>query len=388
MKTSTHPDPDPGRPARPVVGFLRAHRLLIALLVLAAVQFMYHYLQHPLRPGALDGIGWNGWVDQGHYATEARAIRAGDLNPPLYQYPMGYPMVGVPFVHLLKDPFLPVNVLAFVAVIGLFFGTARTFVGRQLAFVGGLLLVLATPLLQYTAVPWTTTSVVVAVAWWVYVAFGRRRLDMLAVVVGGLLLGWTYMARGGGEWVLLAPFGAAVAWRHRKDPGFGVRVAVLVAILAAFVAGNALWTKAIFGTYTHPYLNAVDQVGFQVRRIPAALWGTIVFSGRAGDYWPPLGLLAVWLAAAPVGMWLALRAAGGDDRVVHLGMIVSTALGFVVVGSFNNFAASALKYHCLHYLKLWLPMLAVYALIALRAFIEPRWFDPVDQAVTDRRSSV
>lgn len=339
------------------------------MLAIAAVYFLYFYMQHMDRPGSVSELGWNGWADQSRYLDEAHAIRAGNPDPVHYQYPMGYPMAGVPFVHLLsKDPFLPVNLLSFVVVVGLFFATARRFVGHGLAFVGGLLLVLATPLLAYTAVPWTTTPAVVTVAWWCYVALGRQRIDFLAVVVGGLLLGWTFMARGGGEWILLAPFGLAIAWQHRKAPGIVVHALVLACILVGVVAINALWTQAVFGNYTHPYLRAVAGFGFELERVPSSLWGTVVYSGRAGDYWAPLALQAFWLVFAPFGMYLAGRR---GDRIVHLGLVVSIALGFVVVASFGNYAASALKYHCLHYLKLWLPVLALYSLVGIRGFVDP-----------------
>ena len=357
-------------PTRGDVGrdWVRRHRLVLVLLAVAAVHFVYFYLQHTERPGALTDLGWNGWADQSRYLDEARAIRAGDQDPGRYQYPMGYPMVAVPFVHLLpEDPFLPVNLAAFLVVVGLFFATARRFVGTQLAFVGGLLLVLATPLVDYTTVPWTTTPALLTVGWWTYVAFARRRIDLLAVVVGGLLLGWTYMARGGGEWALLAPFGAAVAWRHRKDDGIVRHVGVLAAIVVAVVAVNAWWTHAVFGKWQHPYFGAVAEFGFSPSRVPSSLWGTVVYSGPAGDYWPPLGVQALWLAFAPFGMYLAVRR---EDRVLHIGMVASIVLGFVVVASFGNYAASALKFHCLHYLKLWLPMLALYALMGIRRLLD------------------
>lgn len=356
-------------PRLPLPGaFVRRHRLLLVLLLVAGVYFFYFYMQNTHRPGAATETGWNGWSDTGAYLKEARAIRAGNLDPSQYAYPMGYPLAAAPFVDLLpKDPFLPVNLASYLAVVGLFFATARRFVGKQLAFVGGLLFVLASPVLAYTSVPWSTTPAILTVSWLAYTVFGRRRVDLLAVTIGGLLLGWTYMARGGGEWVLLAPFGLAVMWQHRRDPGILARAGLLVAILVAFVGLNALWTRAIFDTFQHPYLKTVAKVGFEWDKVPTSLWGTLVYSGRRGDYWAPLGLQGLWLVFAPAGVYIAARR---RDAVVHLGMLASIVLGLVVVGAFYAFEAGALKYNCLHYVKLWLPVLALYALIAIRSFIE------------------
>lgn len=360
------------QPKRLVQGF-RRQRLLLALLAIVGLYFFYYYMQHPWRPGSMTKLGWNGWYDQGAYLVEALAIRESDLRAVRYQYPMGYPMTAAPFVHVLDDPFLPVNTVSFVVAVGIFFATARRLVGRPLAFVGGLLLALATPVLVlYTAVPWTTTAALVTIGWWGYVALGRRRLDAVGVVIGALLLGWTYMSRGGGELALLAPLGAAVAWRDRKSPRFFVHVSLFAITLILVIAGNVLWTHAIFGQPAHPYVEAVTEVGFELDRIPSSLWGGVVYSGRTGEYWPPLGLSAFWLVFAPFGMYVAIRDAARRDRLVHLGMIISIVLGLVVVASFNAFTADALKFHCLHYMKIWLPVLAVYALVAIRSFIDPR----------------
>lgn len=356
-----------GRAASVTTWFVR-HRLLLVLLAFAVVQFLYSYMQESLRPGASSELGWNGWADQLAHRRSAIAIHHWDLDPKQHYYPVGYAMTAAPFVGLFpKDPFLPVNLVSFVAVVGLFFSTARRYVGRQFAFVGSLLFVAATPLLWFSVVPWSTTSAIVTVAWWSYTILGRRRLDILAVVVGGLLLGWTYMARGGGELVLLAPFGAGVVWQHRRDPRFLRNSAVLVAILVAIVGLNALWMHAIYDSLTNPYLSEVMGVGFVIGEIPSSFWGTIVYSGRTGDYWKPLLEQALWFAFAPVGVCVALR---GKDRTLHVGLVASVVLGLLVVSAFEPFEAEGLQFHCLHYIKLWFPVLGLYALIGLRRIVD------------------
>ena len=46
------------------------------------------------------------------------------------------------------------------------------------------------------------------------------------------------------------------------------------------IIGNAFWTKAIYGVYINPYLNAVAGFGFSLRHIPRAFFGTVIYAGN------------------------------------------------------------------------------------------------------------
>lgn len=351
--------------------WLGRNRLVVGLAIFAAVFFCYSYASNPNRPGAYPDqrVSWNYWFDQGEYLKEARAIRAGNLDRSQYTYPMGYPAIGAVFVGAMhRNPFFIFDLTAFVFVILLYYLIAREFFGPNTAFISSSALILATPLVYYTVVPWTTTATLPAVVYLMYLGFVKARLRYLDAVALALLLVLAYMARGGGEILLLVPFGLAVVQKFWSEDAKWVKFALVVGIFALGIIISGLWTKAIFGTLTHPYIKAVAAIGFNVRRIPSSFWGTIVFSGRAGGYWQSLLGGAFWFVVAPVGMLLALRKPA--QRWLNLGLILSLVLGFAVTTSFNNYDASTLKYNSLHYLKIWFPALALYSTSAVTAFLK------------------
>jgi hypothetical protein len=352
-----------------VFAWLWRHRLVLVLLAISAVYFLYNYVASPLKPGNFTPLGWHGWADQGHYLEEAKAIREWDLEHSVrYQYPMGYPLAGAPFVHLFPgDPFLPVNLASFLGVVGLFFATAYRWVGKPMALIGGLLLVLATPLTLLTFVPWTSTIAVLTVTFWLYLVLGRQRITYPMALILALLVSWMYMARGGGELVMLAPLGIATVWHFRREPGLIIKVAMAAAILAATVVLNAVWTHALFHQWVHPYIRAVGKVGFSAHHIPRSLWGTVIYTGETGDWWPPLGTQAFWFVFAPFGMWLAVRRRDAD---LHVGYVLSLAVGVLITAAFANFDPTGVKFYCLHYLKLWFPGVALYSMIAIRRLLD------------------
>lgn len=362
------------------------HRFLLSLLAASIVFYGFFYFQTMLRPGAVFPLGWNGWADQGEYMKEARAIRQWDLSDHgNYVYPMGYPLAAVPFLGVLPaHPFFPVNIAAYVTVIGLFYSTATRWVAAPVAFVGGILMMLATPLTILTVIPWTSTPALLATTYWLYVAVGRRRLTYPGVVIGALLFGWMYTARGGGELVLLGPFAVAFLWSFRKERGLVWKGLIALVILGTVAVLNALWTHAIFDQWFHPYLNAVKRVGFDAKLIPDALWATLFVGGPEAQWHPGLFVQAFWLLLFPIGVYLACRR---RDAVLHLGLIGSVVVGIVVTCAFDNFGAESLKYYSLHYVKLWFPILGLYALIALDRFIALKGEAPGDYALATRARS-
>jgi len=347
------------------------HRLLLILLAFAAAVFIYSYLSQPNRPGAFADpkVSWNYWFDQGHYLNEAKSIRAGNLNPNNYYYPVGYPAIGALFVGVMhNNPFTLFNLAVFILVIGLYYVVARELFGPTTAFLSAAALILATPLVYYTVVPWTTTATLPAVMYLMYLAFVRPKLGYVEAVLLAAFLVLAYMARGGGEIVLLVPFGLAVIKKYWAQDQIWIKYGLIAAIFAVGLVINTVWTKAIFGSYSSPYITAVANIGFSIGRIPSSFWGTIIFSGRAGGYWQPLLGGAFWFIAAPVGMYLALRQT--KNRWVNVGLVLSVLLGFAVTTSFNNYGASTLKYNSLHYLKIWFPALAMYSTAAIKSLLE------------------
>ncbi len=347
-----------------IQNLISKRRALILVAVFAASLFAYSYWNNGNRPNASTKLGWDGWYDQGQYLLEAQSIHTHNLAPQFYQYPLGYPLVGSPFTNRLhSDPFLPFNFTAFVAIIVLFYLTVQELLGQPAAVFGSFLLMLATPLLEYIVTPWTTTPVALTLAFWVYVAFVVRRLRYHHVILGGALLALTYMARGGGELVFMVPLCIAIFFKFWRQPKFWQLATALALVFGSGVALNLWWTHKIFGSYVQPYFKAVAQYGFSARKVPRTIWSTTIFSGQEGEFWQPLLVRSPWFILSPIGFWISIK--NRSQRWLHVGLALSTIIGVVVTSSFTNYGAFTLKFHSLHYLKLWYPVIGLYAMYAL-----------------------
>lgn len=349
-----------------LVSWASRHRILLALAAFSALFFSYTYLLQPNRPGAYPDpkISWNYWHDQGAYLKETRAIHSLGSNPADYGYLFGYPLLAAPFAGILhNDPFFVINLVVFVFVIVMTKVISDHLLGRPWGLLVAGSLLLATPLTFLTVVPWTTTATLPAIIYLMYLVFVKDRFSYLDSTVLALLFVLAYMARGGGEVFVMVPLGLSLLWKFRKEPQIWSKTALAAAILAVGVIGNGLWTKAIFGSYIHPYVRYSALVGFNLRRIPRSFWGTIVFSGRIGQYAQPLLGGAFLFVLAPFGMIIGLM--DQTYRWLHLGMIASMALGFGLITSYNQYSAATLIYSSLHYLKIWFPALTLYAIMAV-----------------------
>jgi hypothetical protein len=345
--------------------------LLIVLVVAATLYFLYFYAGHPDRPGARWPLGWFGWFDQGQYLIEARAIKQGARNPTFYQYPFGYPFLGSLFLGVTpRDPFLIPNLVAFVATVALFFKICQRYLGSTIAVLGTALLMLATPLTNLTVIPWTTTPALIAVTFLAFVALTRERLGYLFALIVGLLLVLMYASRGGGELLFIAPLVIATVWRFRREEKLPLKLLPAAAVFIAGVGINLYWTAEIFGSPVHPYYFRELARGWRASSIPSSLWGALVYSGAQGEFWSPLLRDGFWLALAPVGITLALFR--DKLRPVHLALAVGLLEALLVVAAYPAFNAAHLKFHALHYVKIWFPIAGFYSLYTLSTILAKR----------------
>lgn len=343
-------------------------RPLLFVIAASTLFFLYFYAGHPSRPGASFPLGWFGWYDQGQYLVEARAIREGLLDPKLYQYPLGYPFIGSLFLRLTpSDPFIIPNLIAFISAVGLFFKISERYFGTVVATLGSVLLILATPLTTHTVVPWTTTPVLLAVTFWAYIALTREGFGYLVPAFGGGMLALTFAARGGGEILFLLPLGGVLLWRFRREEKLALKVLLLFAVFAVGLAINLNFTEKIFGSFFHPYFRAVLVRGFHLSRVPSSLWGALIYSGNEGEFWNPLLRDGFWLTLAPFGFVMALIKA--ERKPVHLAILIGLVTGLLVTAAFPAFNAEHLKYHALHYIKIWFPVAGFYALYGVMSIL-------------------
>ena len=157
------------------------------VFVVSVLVFAYAWLTNPNHPHQ-GSSGYLNWSDQGSYLREARELAAGQFpSRKTYVYGIGYPIVAVPAILVgdLRDPFVPFNALVFAATMVMVsvLGTRM----RSLAFgvACSALLLFATPLLDVTVVPWSSTITLLVVSGVLVLAtFASRRPVLVALAVG------------------------------------------------------------------------------------------------------------------------------------------------------------------------------------------------------------
>jgi hypothetical protein len=185
----------------PVRTTIAAHSGDLAVLAIAVIGFLWIYNRYPYRPTRPDNGWWN-FFDQGLYLRSARAFIRGDWSPGEHFYPIGYPILAVPFVRLLpRDPFLPMNLGLFAAYAWACFRLFRPVIGAPLAAATFFLaLILPTeivtpqhigyPVWSQFAVPWTTNGIApLYVGALVAMRFNWSRAGRFVDLLLGLLIG-------------------------------------------------------------------------------------------------------------------------------------------------------------------------------------------------------
>jgi hypothetical protein len=101
------------------------------IVLITIIVYFISYLRYPATPGNLNQhfMGWFEWCDQGWYLKSAKAIAHWGLSPETYIYPLGYPLLGVPFLKLLpRHPFLIPNLFFSVGIVLTFYASCRKLV--------------------------------------------------------------------------------------------------------------------------------------------------------------------------------------------------------------------------------------------------------------------
>ena len=167
--------------------------------VFLAVWYSYFYLSFPETPGNAflaggHGLGWMGWYDQGKTYDSTLALAARNFHPEAHWYPLGYALLGAPFIMSLHGhAFFFVDIVSLLAPFCGFVAFARR-VGFP-APLGVPLFILATIdpwLFRQWVIPWSSTPSA-ALAWLLLAATaahmqGTRRPFWLGLLAAPLPL--------------------------------------------------------------------------------------------------------------------------------------------------------------------------------------------------------
>ena len=237
-------------------------RWMTGLWIITAVIFITLYLIHPSRPSA-SAPGWWGWWDQGQYRVTAQALVDGRLDRGSYQYPIGYPLLGVPFVKWMPTHtfFLP-TLLCVVLAAHFLYEIGRPFLTRVEAAVLALAALFAHPLIgSSTLVPPSNNTPILAAALAVTALFVVRGPRANALWTSAVLLPFLFHIRTL-EWLVLSALAVSALVLRREWKALVQFSAVYLGVFLIYFAAIGWITIQSTGEVLPPYMTSTAGVGF------------------------------------------------------------------------------------------------------------------------------
>ncbi len=333
-----------------------------------ALLYMQRYVEFFALPGNVPGHpeGWWGWFDQSKYIESARAFAAFDFAPARHWYPLGYSLMGAPFIGLSpQHPFMLVDLLSLLACYAGFLAFAR----RLGVGPGWSVLIFAVSvagsrtLFAQWIVPWNT-SPVSALIWALLASVaahmqGSRRPVLIGLLAACLPLIRPTEALLAGLCVL-----AGAASDVRQAPRYVAR-ALLGGLLP--VLPYALLHWRIYGLAASDYMLNSRDIGFTLHGLAWKAYVVLV-DPRAwfldGD-----GLLrgAPFMALAVAGLAVAF-AHGRAAILLALLLVVHTVLYLAYV---DLLPTGLWRYMNVHYWSWTFPGAGLLAFLLVRDLL--RW---------------
>jgi hypothetical protein len=336
------------------------------VLLLTALYTVY-YLDDSARPGNNSRPccikGWIGWWDQGQYYASVWALAAGDLDPNRHWYPLGYPLLAMPFKFLGSHPFFPIDLASLLICYAAFLAFARrTGVSTIAAVTVFLLTVCADPLLfKQWAIPWTTSPG--AATTWALLATaaaylgGRRRPFLLGFLAASLPL---FRPTDAIISVICLGWVALAELRISRLRALHVG-AVVLGGLTPLIPYAALYL-AIYGPVATPYMVHSKDIGFTLHNL---VWRAFVLLLEPRQwFFAGEGLLAriPWLILGFAGALVAWRRMG--PTALLAACLIAYCL--VMLAYVDLLPTGLWRYYNIHYFKWTLPGFGLLAWMLLR----------------------
>ena len=382
------------------LGPVRRLPMLVSLVGFALTAiYVSSYVGNPAVPGnhGRFPLGWWGWWDQSQYLLSAQSFAHADFAPAHHWYPLGYALLGAPFLLLSgSHPYLLPDLACLLATYAAFLLFARTVgVGPRWA---ALLFLLASSgseaIRNVWAEPWNT-SLSAALIWWLLALTARhlagdsvgRRDPVLAVAAEVVrrrrLLRLAYL----GAIAAIIPFtrptdsllvaiwaaGAGLAALRLRALEVLDLLALFAGAAVAAVPEALLWLR-IYGAHESQYMINSRSLGFAFASLG---WKTylLLLTPRP---WFPFGAGLVqrlpWMLPGLAGMLALPWIARGPARMM-LGLLALMIAAYsLLFFSYVDLIPSGLwRYNNVHYFKWTLPGVALFGFLALRALaIGPR----------------
>lgn len=361
-----------GRPVGYADRFFSPDTLWLALLSMFWYFVCYQY--HRATPGNLENafMGWFGWADQGAYWRAAQDLASFHLpSAENYLYPLGYPLMGALFFHLLpRHLFLIPNVFFAVGSVLLFYSACKTVFSRKesfgLAFVLMLCSAFVHPHGMMGRLIWENALIVpwnlIPVFFTAFLMIDRlvfRTATSRSILLCSAAAGVAFLCRPPDAVFLFPLFLSGVldlrTWKERWI-AFGQFAGFTGVALGVIVVTKLM----VFGTWLSPYDLNVRAIGFSFERFIFKLYLTFFDGMPLHDYsFPMLAVMMPWLLVSFPGLLLFARRYHNPKTLF---LFFSMTLCVVIYVSFNALApTNVYRYHGYRYFAWIFPWLGLFS---------------------------
>jgi hypothetical protein len=368
----SHPAPARPRPGlRESLGAVTRHPVFAGAVFLTFLYF-WRYLGFDALPGngPANPAGWWTWFDQGKYIDSARALAKSVYDPGRHWYPLGYALLGAPFIKSTPvHPFAFVDLAALLVTYAAFVAFARRLaigpVWSVLIFIGAV--AGSRILFAQWVIPWNT-SVTSALIWCLLALVAAHMQGVRRPFLIGLLAASIPFVRPA-EAILVAIGGAAfILHEVGTGPKRALRDLGLVVLGALIpVAGYALLHWRIYGLAPSAYMIGSRDVGFTLYDLP---WkASTLLVDPSAWYLDGVGLLraAPYMALTVAGLAVAFA----HGRAAALLAVLLVAHGILYLSYVDLLPTGLWRYYNVHYWKWAVPGAALLAFLLVRDLV--RW---------------
>ncbi len=354
----------------------------LGAVVLTAAYFWYYFSAQAL-PGNSGAFpqGWWGWFDQGKTLESAQALAGRDVSPGRHWYPLGYSLLGAPFLGMgfRGHPFVFVDLACLLAALAGFVVFARACgvaaAGATVLFVGAV--GWDRQVFGEWAIPWNSTPAA-ALVWVILALCGRWLEGVRRPVLLGVLAGAVPFFRPTEALPVAACLLAVLAidwragrlrWRHLLGLAAGGALAL---------APQAGLHLLIYGAQPSDYMRVSRELGFTLHDIGWKAY--VVLVDPYQWFTDGQGILRrlPWIALALAGLVPAL--AGGRAAAV---LALALAVHLLLYVSYIDLMPTGLwRFNNIHYWKWAIPGYALLAWLLVRDLVRWRWALPSYAAAT------
>jgi hypothetical protein len=359
-------------------------------VVLTIVAFIHVrvYQDHPYKPVA-PNTGWENFWDQGLYLKSAKALARGDFAADQHWYPIGYPLLGAPFVDLVPlDPFRLVNLGCLLLFAGAFLAYFRPLIGllpSAAAFIASIAIPTSSlvapnapnyPLWVQFVMPWNTIPI--AAIYMCLLCLMRERAgdpgqvgtrNRRTDVALGALAAAVVVIRPT-DALALIPLGLVYLWRRVRGGRPLLHIGWAAVAAAIVLLPVALVTWHIHGGLASRYVAEAAAIGMSLSDVhERAVAILLTAASTFGEVGTAVFELQPWQYLA---FPLALVWAARDARFGLVPVMTAMASLFVYL-SFNDFwPFNVMRFSLIHYIVWLLPVMSAAGLAGVVLLVRRR----------------